>query len=81
MALIKCSGCGHMISDKASKCPKCGCAQAEKKQRPDVPQHESRQVESHLGRYDKGSVSHKWLYFVIAFFFVDINRWLVFVTS
>ena len=24
MALIKCSGCGHMISDKASKCPKCG---------------------------------------------------------
>ena len=24
MALIKCSGCGHMISDKVSKCPKCG---------------------------------------------------------
>ena len=25
MALIKCSECGHMISDKATKCPKCGC--------------------------------------------------------
>lgn len=24
MALIKCNGCGHMISDKAIKCPKCG---------------------------------------------------------
>lgn len=24
MALIKCTSCGHMISDKASKCPKCG---------------------------------------------------------
>jgi protein TonB len=24
MALIKCEGCGHMISDKAKKCPKCG---------------------------------------------------------
>ena len=25
MALIKCKECGHMISDKATKCPKCGC--------------------------------------------------------
>ena len=25
MALIKCNECGHMISDKATKCPKCGC--------------------------------------------------------
>lgn len=24
MALIKCNGCGHMISDRAIKCPKCG---------------------------------------------------------
>lgn len=24
MALIKCSECGHMVSDKAAKCPKCG---------------------------------------------------------
>ena len=24
MALIKCEVCGHMISDKAKKCPKCG---------------------------------------------------------
>ena len=25
MALIKCKECGHMISDKASACPNCGC--------------------------------------------------------
>lgn len=25
MALIKCIECGHMISDKATKCPNCGC--------------------------------------------------------
>ncbi len=25
MAMIKCKGCGHMISDKAVRCPKCGC--------------------------------------------------------
>lgn len=24
MALIKCKGCGHMVSDKGTKCPKCG---------------------------------------------------------
>lgn len=24
MALIKCEGCGSMVSDKASVCPKCG---------------------------------------------------------
>ena len=24
MALIKCSKCGHMVSDKAKRCPKCG---------------------------------------------------------
>ena len=25
MALIKCTECGHMVSDKASMCPNCGC--------------------------------------------------------
>lgn len=25
MALIKCEECGHMVSDKASACPHCGC--------------------------------------------------------
>ena len=25
MALIKCNECGQMISDRATKCPKCGC--------------------------------------------------------
>ena len=25
MALIKCTGCGHDVSDKATECPHCGC--------------------------------------------------------
>ena len=25
MALIKCKDCGHVVSDKASQCPNCGC--------------------------------------------------------
>ena len=25
MALIKCEECGHMVSDRAEACPKCGC--------------------------------------------------------
>ena len=25
MALIKCTECGHDVSDKASVCPNCGC--------------------------------------------------------
>ena len=25
MALIKCEECGHMMSDAAQRCPKCGC--------------------------------------------------------
>ena len=24
MALIRCKGCGQMVSDRAEKCPKCG---------------------------------------------------------
>ncbi|MBR1666975.1 MAG: zinc ribbon domain-containing protein [Bacteroidaceae bacterium] len=31
MALIKCTHCGHMISDKAVKCPKCGTVTNEKR--------------------------------------------------
>lgn len=30
MALIKCSNCNQMISDKAKICPNCGTIQAEK---------------------------------------------------
>ena len=39
MALIKCKSCGHMISDKAVKCPKCGCTTT-KGEEP-VPQEEA----------------------------------------
>lgn len=30
MALVKCEKCGHMLSDKAEVCPKCGCALVKK---------------------------------------------------
>jgi len=41
MALIKCKECGHMISDKAMKCPKCGYSATKKEEKlvpPVVPQ-------------------------------------------
>lgn len=31
MALIKCTGCGHDVSDKASECPHCGCPISQEK--------------------------------------------------
>lgn len=37
MALIKCNECGHMISDRATKCPKCGCPTT-KRSEPHIPQ-------------------------------------------
>jgi len=29
MAMIKCTECGHMVSDKANTCPECGCPVSE----------------------------------------------------
>ena len=62
MALIKCSECGHMISDKAIKCPKCGCPTKEETvlrqedvARSDIPVY-----------YEEESHTNKWLYAVIA---------------
>lgn len=34
MALIKCKSCGNMISDKAVKCPKCGCTTTKEREEP-----------------------------------------------
>lgn len=62
MALIKCPGCGNMISDKAIKCPKCG--------RPVQKGHDvSQKVDegSQPVYYDEGkNNSHKGLYVILA---------------
>lgn len=60
MALIKCSECGQMISDKATECPNCGC-----------PTKSESTLQLSKGRYevtydeDEPS-SNKWPYIVIA---------------
>ena len=64
MALIKCNECGHMISDKATKCPKCGCPTT-KLSEPHIPQ-ETPQVQPVYYEDDEGGSSRKWLYGIIA---------------
>ena len=59
MALIKCSGCGQMISDKAFKCPKCGTPVS-------LVQPSNQQMntaDSYM--YTEESSSKKWLYPII----------------
>lgn len=80
MALIKCSECGHMISDKASRCPKCGCPtnketvlRQEDVARSDMPVY-----------YEEKGHTNKWLYAIIAlllaalagggYYFYDRNK-------
>lgn len=62
MALIKCSECGHIISDKAPMCPHCGCpTRDEETQHPwDAAPSNTRILNRRKGR------SNKWLYVVIA---------------
>ena len=62
MALIKCSECGHVISDRAPMCPHCGCpTRDEETQYPwDAAPSNTRVLNRRKGR------SNKWLYVVIA---------------
>ncbi|MBR6263873.1 MAG: zinc ribbon domain-containing protein [Prevotella sp.] len=62
MALIKCSECGHIISDRASMCPHCGCpTRDEETQHPwDAVTNDTEVTNRGNGR------SNKWLYAVIA---------------
>lgn len=46
MALIKCSECGQMISDKASSCPHCGCPLEQQ------VFNEINSMENHSGKYN-----------------------------
>ena len=64
MALIKCNECGQMISDRATKCPKCGCPTT-KGTESHIPQ-EKPQVQPVYYEDEKGGRSRKWLYGIIA---------------
>lgn len=63
MALIKCKHCGNLISDKATKCPKCGCP-ITKGSKPHIHQ-ETPQVQPFYYENKKGGSSSKWLYGII----------------
>lgn len=62
MALIKCTECGQMVSDKASRCPKCGCPTKE-----ETVQHEEDVAINDMPvYYEEESHFNKWLYILIA---------------
>ena len=63
MALIKCNECGNMISDRATKCPKCGCS-ITKGSKPHIHQ-ETPQVQPSYYDDKNGGSSRKWLYGII----------------
>ena len=69
MALIKCSECGHIVSDKATKCPKCGCPTKEK-----TVLHQEDAAKNDMPMYD-GDENHtkKWLYGIIALLLAAIG--------
>lgn len=64
MTLIKCTECGHMISDKATKCPKCGCPTT-KGTEPHIHQ-ETPQGQPFYYENKKGGRFRKWLFCIIA---------------
>ena len=68
MALIKCPGCGNMISEKAIKCPKCGMP---------VTKYEVKPQHNHIANEapvfsERGGSSNMWLYGIIALLLVAI---------
>ena len=74
MALIKCTECGQMISDKATRCPKCGCPIMKQ----NVEQHNVNMNPQPMHQqpvyYEEGNGgnSNKWLYAVIALLLATI---------
>ena len=62
MALIKCAECGQMISDKATKCPKCGCPTKEAM----APHQEDVASDDMLVYDEEEDPTKKWLYGIIA---------------
>ena len=68
MALIKCSECGQMISDKATRCPYCGCPPKEKT----VLHHEDVASDDMPVYEEEENHTSKWLYVVIALLLVAV---------
>ena len=86
MALIKCKGCGHMISDKALKCPKCGTSlfkESDVQMQTNRNQQPMHQQPIYYGDGNRRN-NNKWLYAVIAlllaaiagggYYFYDRNK-------
>lgn len=76
MALIKCSECGQMVSDKAKACPHCGNPIKGVEQ----PQTEQQAQETTTNQPQKKK-SKKWLYVILAILFIAIacfGIWLYF---
>ena len=66
MALIKCSECGHEVSDKASVCPNCGAPVG-------LAQPSNQQLNNTYSNIDtEGSSSKKWLYLVVGILAVSL---------
>jgi len=63
MALIKCKECGSMISDRATKCPKCGCPTTKEEEKPDHIEV----AQPIYYEHDDNGKSRKWLYVLIVF--------------
>ncbi len=81
MALIKCTECGQMISDRASICPRCGCPVNNEQQ---VPQNSNMVPPPTYYYNDNRRNNNIWPYVVIAvllvalvgggFYFYDKNK-------
>lgn len=72
MALIKCSECGQMISDKATKCPRCGSPIVTENTVRHNTGMNNQQPDQQPVYYDEGNDgnNNKWLYAIIALLFL-----------
>ena len=68
MALIKCKQCGHMISDRASKCPKCGASVAKEIVKPQ--EYSNNEEADSIEEYDEEDNSNIFLYILLSLAFV-----------
>ncbi|MBO5616414.1 MAG: zinc-ribbon domain-containing protein [Prevotella sp.] len=68
MALIKCKQCGHMISDRASKCPKCGASVAKEIVKPQ--EYSNNEEANSIEEYDEESDSNVTVYILLSLVFV-----------
>ena len=67
MALIKCTECGGMVSDKASSCPHCGCPLrlAPIEQSNQETTQDWNVVSNTPYIYEEEKTGHKWLYAIV----------------